>query len=849
MGIDLKGKQLEAFCNALRNAFPVWPDLDAMVEFELGERLDGIVARDRIEVVILELVRWARKESRVDELLGGALRRKPRDVELRRIAYELALSSDAPPSAGLEALVMPSVGFASAARWRDEMAAAERRVCRIELRDGGSDWRGVGTGSLIAPDIVLTNAHVAELLRSGGSGRAQFDYAQDAAGRERTGRAAALAPSWLLAHSPVEELDYALIRLADRAGDDIVEPDRRRTWLAPERHDFVSGEPLFILQHPSADRLKLAVGSVTDLQAKPRRVRYSTNTEPGSSGSPCFTMGWKLVGLHQAADGTVNRGIPITAILEHLGTSQVLHLINTPVSPPTQPPEQLEATRTPVSPGTLRIFMSYHRRGDEADLASRLHHALVSHGHDVFIDVEMPVGTDWAKEIQRNIAECDVFIVLVSQASIAREMVQAEVREAYRRQRRQQAPRILPIRVRYDGPLDYEMECYLGRLHYARWDGHDDDGRVIDHIMRAIGSPVPALADADPGRTGRVLSPPDGRPMPTMDPRYLNALGGTMGIDDPLYIRRTADEDAERLARSNGQTMIIKGARQRGKSSLLVRYLAACRSQNKTIGLIDFQTFSGVEIETYHDFLTSLATSILDVFEIARTDEPVIRKQPDMTKFLQQAVLSAVPGPVVIAFDEVDRVSPRPYREDFFTMLRSWHNRRANPVTPVWSNLDLALVISTEPEMLIKGADRSPFNVGQRIDVDCLTQEQCHEMNQRMPRQLAAHDVDELFEQLGGHPYLTRLAYNRVLAGALQLPIDPRSARDPHGPFGDHLRAVLSKLSATPELLDALQQIIRERSAAPDLVHRLRSAGLVRTDGGTIRPSNLLYTTFFRAVK
>jgi hypothetical protein len=151
--------------------------------------------------------------------------------------------------------------------------------------------------------------------------------------------------------------------------------------------------------------------------------------------------------------------------------------------------------------------------------------------------------------------------------------------------------------------------------------------------------------------------------------------------------------------------------------------------------------------------------------------------------------------------------------------------------------------------MLIEGAHQSPFNVGQTIELDCLTREQCHEMNHRLPQPIMAQDVDELFDVLGGHPYLTRLAYNRVRAGALRLPVDMREIGDPHGPFGDHLRAMLSKLSATPELISAMQRIIRERTSAPDLVHRLRSAGLIRTDGGTVRPSNLLYTTFFRSVQ
>jgi V8-like Glu-specific endopeptidase len=54
------------------------------------------------------------------------------------------------------------------------------------------------------------------------------------------------------------------------------------------------------------------------------RVRYRTNTEEGSSGSPCFNQDWELVALHHSGDpnferpATYNEGIPFEAILKRL---------------------------------------------------------------------------------------------------------------------------------------------------------------------------------------------------------------------------------------------------------------------------------------------------------------------------------------------------------------------------------------------------------------------------------------------------------------------------------------------------------------------------------------------------
>jgi hypothetical protein len=89
--------------------------------------------------------------------------------------------------------------------------------------------------------------------------------------------------------------------------------------------------PLLILQHPRAAPLMLALDTqgVTQRNANKTRVRYTTNSEPGSSGSPCFDMDWGLVALHHYGDPAYsdpayndqpvyNQGIPIHMIRERL---------------------------------------------------------------------------------------------------------------------------------------------------------------------------------------------------------------------------------------------------------------------------------------------------------------------------------------------------------------------------------------------------------------------------------------------------------------------------------------------------------------------------------------------------
>jgi hypothetical protein len=118
-------------------------------------------------------------------------------------------------------------------------------------------------------------------------------------------------------------LDFAILRLAEPAGAHPVGGNPKaptRGWLSPKDHAFEPAEPLSIIQHPRADYKKFAFGSQCEGSADPSFVSYKINTQPGSSGSPCFTHDWKLVALHFYGDPAEkhNRGVKWSAIMRAL---------------------------------------------------------------------------------------------------------------------------------------------------------------------------------------------------------------------------------------------------------------------------------------------------------------------------------------------------------------------------------------------------------------------------------------------------------------------------------------------------------------------------------------------------
>lgn len=230
-----------------------------------------------------------------------------------------------------------------------------RRVCRVEVAG-----QVLGTGFLVGKDAVLTNHHVLREAIAGKWGGDQvvcrFDYHIGEGGGLGEGIPVSLKGAyadWHLDSSPSltdreenagvppptgDQLDHALVRLAEEFGDGPVFPSYpegpKRGWVkVPDGTPALGvGMPLAILHHPLGAPIKLALDTQAVLSVNPTRLRYTTNTDQGSSGSPCFDQEWGLVALHHFGDplhqqAEFNQGVPITAIRARLTRAGVARLL------------------------------------------------------------------------------------------------------------------------------------------------------------------------------------------------------------------------------------------------------------------------------------------------------------------------------------------------------------------------------------------------------------------------------------------------------------------------------------------------------------------------------------------
>jgi hypothetical protein len=482
----------------------------------------------------------------------------------------------------------------------------------------------------------------------------------------------------------------------------------------------------------------------------------------------------------------------------------------------------------------------------------------LSQQHYVFIDQMLPVGTRWVERLKEEIRQADFLVVLLSAQSVLSEMVLEEIRTASSLAANQGGrPVILPIRLDYRELFPNPLDSYLDPINWAFWSGPQDTPQLIEELLNAISGGE--LAINSPQMKRGVLqielssSPPQptpSAPLPSQrrNPPVMEPPEGTMDPQSLFYVRRKLDASAHQAIITHGVTITIKGPRQMGKSSLLIRLMDTATEAKKSVVSLDFQLLGRSALADADFFFRQFCSLVSDELGIEdRVDE--YWSQPfsyskRCTNYIERYILRQVDRPLVLAMDEVETIFDCEFRDDFFGMLRSWHNSRA--AKPVWKRLDLALVTSTEPYQFVTNLHQSPFNVGVVVELEDFTPSQVAELNLLHGSPLSLAEESELMDLLSGHPYLVRRALYLVATQLITPPDLFASATTDRGPFGDHLRHHLWRLHDKPELIRGLRQV-NDRHECPDehVFFRLRGAGLVRREGRAVLPRCRLYAEFF----
>jgi hypothetical protein len=314
-----------------------------------------------------------------------------------------------------------------------------------------------------------------------------------------------------------------------------------------------------------------------------------------------------------------------------------------------------------------------------------------------------------------------------------------------------------------------------------------------------------------------------------------------------FYVERPADLAALQAIRCQGVTLAITGARQVGKSSLLARTIAEAGRQGKSVLMLDFQLFERPVLADPDRFFRSFceaASAGLGVESRVDALWTNLGNSYNCTRYFEY-LQEHLSSPLVLALDKLDRMPNTALRSSFFSMLHAWCDRRA--ISSVWKQFDLVFATSSETRQLVESDCHSPFNSGLTIVLDDITADQVADLNERHGRPFSPHQRQALVDLLGGQPYLIRQALYLAAAGAHTPAEIIDTAASDGGPFADHLRYHLFKLSGQTRLLAELRQVIG-RGASVDAwaFDELRAAGLVRREGGRAIARCGLYAAFFQ---
>ena len=187
----------------------------------------------------------------------------------------------------------------------------------------------LGTGFLVAPGYIMTNNHVLPTFDIATNSIAEFFYEEG----EKVVRIA-LVPKDCYITSP--DLDFTIVAIEVNSAISGV----KHITLSRNSNVIVASEPVNIIQHPSGRKKEIAIHNNKVTKILDIVIKYETDTEPGSSGSPVFNNDWELVALHHSGESfgngrAENEGIRIPPIIQYLlekktvpGVSKLLTFID-----------------------------------------------------------------------------------------------------------------------------------------------------------------------------------------------------------------------------------------------------------------------------------------------------------------------------------------------------------------------------------------------------------------------------------------------------------------------------------------------------------------------------------------
>ena len=223
------------------------------------------------------------------------------------------------------------------------------------------------------------------------------------------------------------------------------------------------------------------------------------------------------------------------------------------------------------------------------------------------------------------------------------------------------------------------------------------------------------------------------------------------------YIRRDADAQLIEQIEDNQYYPYFAAPRQSGKSSLLLRTMAALDGKRYRCVLVDLSPFV---IASYDDFWRQF------LHEVARSANfdpaPIGQEDPRDVLLLW---LASCNQRLIVFMDEIDVLLSVDFREQIFSKFRTFFNLRARLDTAALQRLQFVFAGAAHSSRFIKDPRWSPFNVAIEIELEDLGPAQVTQLAAYLGTagSFAGPDLTtRVFELSGGSVFLCQLIFEQL---------------------------------------------------------------------------------------
>jgi V8-like Glu-specific endopeptidase len=289
-------------------------DSKARMNFNVKESLKQLSnARELQASAVQPVIKLALKMPKKLKISGGSssLSEKSKDSGrmLKAIIHtndnrETAIIPDVPPDGpggdndfGYERIIFDN--DLMMVNYLERGLLAAKAVVRICTRNAHGNFEPYGTGSMILPNLLLTNNHIFPDKNKAKDSYAEFNYQLDCDGVQMKTYCFDLKPDEFFATD--KNLDFTVIAVAGKSRDKTTDLSNMGILqIDISKDNYAKGKCLSIIQHPSGDYKSVAIRENQLIDVQDKFIWYQTDTTPGSSGSPVFNDNWKLVALHHS---------------------------------------------------------------------------------------------------------------------------------------------------------------------------------------------------------------------------------------------------------------------------------------------------------------------------------------------------------------------------------------------------------------------------------------------------------------------------------------------------------------------------------------------------------------------